>query len=355
MPEKTILLIQDHPEVHRNTSDILEQGGYAVVKAEYDERAVELARQDPPDLVLCDIVLPLMNGYRLLQELARDPKTAAIPFIFLGDKTEGVVNREKRALGADDQLTKPFEENELLVAVEERLKHSLLFRRSFAEDVDGMNEFLDLARGAGVLKELSQNRKTRLLKEQEIIFREGDLLQDIPFVVQGKVRAFRVNKDDKELTTALYGTGDFIGYQGLLQDGLATESAEALEASKVALIPQEELLELLHGDHDVSMCFVKMLARDSDEKREHLLQMAYASIRQRVAQSLLRIQERYAKADDQCIGVLISREDLASVVGTATESLIRCLSDLKAENLITVDGREICIVDESGLQKLAHR
>lgn len=357
MPGKTILLIDDDTDMLRTTSGILEQGGYSVIEAATGERAVELARLEAPDLVLCDITLPLMDGYDVLRELGREARTAEIPFIFLSAKAEHVDMREGRVKGTDlvtdEHFNKPYQAEELIDAVKARLERSTLFRKTFAHGLEGLDEFLDLARGVDTLKDLSKDRRTRQLKDHEIIFRQGEDLQDIPYIVKGKVRAFKVNKDGKELTTALYGTGDFIGYQGLLEDGQATECAETLEDSQLALIPQQELLALLQRDHDVSMCFIKLLARDGEEKRANLLQMAYASIRQRVAQSLLRIQERYAKEDDTCIGVRISREDLASVVGTATESLIRCLADLKAEKLISVDGREICILDDVRLQKLA--
>jgi len=101
--------------------------------------------------------------------------------------------------------------------------------------------------------------------------------------------------------------------------------------------------------------FFKMLARDVKEKEQHLLQLAYASVRQRVAQATLRVHARYAATGGSGLGVKISREDLASIVGTATESLIRCITDLKEEGLIASEGRDIRIVDKTKLEKLAHR
>jgi len=204
------------------------------------------------------------------------------------------------------------------------------------------------------LKDIGRDRKTRRIAKKEILFHEGDELRQVPYLVQGKVRTFKINNDGKELVTGLHTTGEFIGYMGLLENGRAMETAEALEECEVALIPREDLLALLYRDRDVSIRFIKMLAQDVKEKEQHLLQLAYASVRQRVAQALLRLHDRFAEQNASGLGVRISREDLATIVGTATESLIRCLTDLKEDGLISSEGREIQIVDKARLEKLAH-
>src|SRR4029450_11912772 len=118
------------------------------------------------------------------------------------------------------------------------------------------------------------------LEKKEMLFHERDELRSVPYIVSGKVRTFKINHDGKEFVTGLHGAGEFIGYMGLLENGRAMESAEALEALEVALIPREDLLALLYRDRDVSIRFIKMLARDVKEKEQHLLELAYASVRQ---------------------------------------------------------------------------
>ncbi|MEO8589396.1 MAG: response regulator [Flavobacteriales bacterium] len=350
---KTILLIEDNADMRDNTAEMLELADYRVLKAENGKRGVELARTQTPDLVLCDIMMPELDGYGVLHMLGRNPATAEVPFIFLSAKAERGDVRKGMELGADDYLTKPFEESELLNAVEGRLKRSELFRKGFDSGFDGLNKFMDQARGLEALKDIGKDRKTRKVAKKEVLFHEGDDLRTIPFVVSGKVRTFKINNDGKEFVTGLHGAGDFVGYMGLLENGRAIETAEAMEDLEVALIPREDLLALLYKDRDVSIRFIKMLARDVKDKEQHLLQLAYASVRQRVAQALLRVHDRYAEAKDPSLGVRISREDLASIVGTATESLIRCLTDLREEGLIDTQGREIRIVDRARLEKVA--
>ncbi|MFT3884688.1 MAG: response regulator [Flavobacteriales bacterium] len=351
---RTILLIEDDADMRENTAEILELADYRVLKAENGRRGVEIARKEVPDLVLCDIMMPELDGYSVLHLLSRNPATAEVPFIFLSAKAERGDVRKGMELGADDYLTKPFEESELLNAIEGRLKRSELFRKGFNNGFDGLNKFMDQARGLETLKDIGRDRKTRKVAKKGTLFHEGDELRHVPYLVSGKVRTYKVNNDDKEFVTGLHSAGDFIGYMGLLEDGHAMETAEALEDCEVALVPREDLLALLYRDRDVSIRFIKMLARDVKEKEQHLLHLAYASVRQRVAQSLLRVHERYAKAQSADLGVRISRDDLASIVGTATESLIRCLTDLKEDGLIDTQGREIRIVDKARLERLAN-
>lgn len=350
---KTILLIEDDADMRENTAEILELANYRVVKAENGRRGVEAARKELPDLVLCDIMMPELDGYGVLHMLGRDPATAELPFIFLSAKAERGDVRKGMELGADDYLTKPFEESELLNAVEGRLKRSDLFRKGFDKGFEGFNKFMDQARTLDPLKDLGRDRKTRLVKKKEVVFHEGDELRQVPYVVKGKLRTFKINNDGKEFVTGLHGEGDLVGYMGLLESGRALETAEALEEVEIALVPREDLLALLYKDRDVSIRFIKMLAGDVREKEEHLLQLAYSSVRQRVAQALLRVHARYGVEDGSDLGLHMSREDLATIVGTATESLIRCLTDLKEEKLIDTQGRSIRITNKSGLEKLA--
>ena len=351
---KTILLIEDDADVRDNTAEILELANYRVLKAENGRKGVDLARKETPDLVLCDIMMPELDGYGVLHLLGRSPETAETPFIFLTAKAERGDVRKGMELGADDYITKPFEESELLNAIEGRLKRSDMFRKGFDRTVEGLNAFLDQARGVAALQDISKDRKTRPVERKEVLFHEGDEMRHVPFLVNGKVRTFKVNNDGKEFVTGLHVPGDFIGYMGLLENGHAMETADAMEDSEVALVPREDLMRLLYRDRDVSMRLIHMLSHDVAEKQERLLQLAYASVRQRVAQALLQLHDRFSAQGSKDLGVRISRDDLATIVGTATESLIRCLTDLKDEGLIATQGRDISIAERRGLERVAN-
>lgn len=350
---KTILLIEDDADMRENTAEILELAQFRVLKAPNGRVGVELARKEQPDLVLCDIMMPELDGYGVLHLLGRDPATAEIPFIFLSAKAERGDVRKGMELGADDYLTKPFEESELLNAIAGRLKRSELFRKGFSSDGSSFDRFMEQARSIEALKDIGNDRKVRKVARKEVLFDEGDELRYLPRIVSGKARTYKINSDGKEFVTGLHAEGDLLGYMGLLENGRAMETAEMLEDGEVVLVPREDLLALLYRDRDVSVRFIKLLARDVKEKEQRLLELAYSPVRQRVAQALLRVHSRYAGNDDG-LGVNISRDDLAAIVGTATESLIRSLTALKDEGLIDSHGRDIRIVNKAKLERLAN-
>src|SRR5690606_38830885 len=118
---KKILFIEDDTVVRENTAELLELSDYEVVTAANGRSGVQLAKKELPDLIICDIMMPELDGYGVLQALAEDPKTQQIPFIFLFAKTEHKDISKGMDLGADDYLTKPFEEDELISAIESRL------------------------------------------------------------------------------------------------------------------------------------------------------------------------------------------------------------------------------------------
>jgi CRP/FNR family transcriptional regulator, polysaccharide utilization system transcription regulator len=349
---KKILLIEDNEDMRDNTAEILRFANYEVVTANNGREGIQKARDTEPDLILCDIMMPEMDGYGVLFLLNKDPKTAGIPFIFLTAKADKSEIRKGMNMGADDYLTKPYDEMELLDAIESRFKRSEIIKKEFSNDLPGLNAFLDEARGKEALHKLSQDRKVRNYKRKENIFYEGEFPNNLFFIVKGKVKCWRMNEDGKELIIDLYKQGEFIGYIPLLSDAPYSETATALEETEVAMIPKDEFLELFNRDKDVSYRFIKMLANNVHEKEEKLLSLAYSSVRARVAEALLHLRQRYKEVGKESFSINISRDDLAGMVGTATESLIRTLSEFKGEHLVEVSGREITVLDFAGLERV---
>jgi CRP-like cAMP-binding protein len=348
---KKILLIEDNTEMRENTAEILEFAGYHVATAVNGREGIQKARDESPDLILCDIMMPEMDGYAVLFLLNKDPKTAGIPFIFLTAKADKSEIRKGMNLGADDYLTKPYEEMELLDTIESRFKRSEIMRKEFSNDLPGLNAFLDEVRGKEALSKLSADRKTRVFKRKENIYYEGEYPNNLYFITKGKVKGWRMNEDGKELITDLYKTGEFLGYLPLITNVPFSETATALEETEAALIPKDDFLELFHRDRDVAYRFIKMLASNVHEKEEKLLSLAYSSVRARVAEALLHLRDRYQEKSTGPFSISISRDDLAGMVGTATESLIRTLSEFKNEHLVEISGREITVLDTHGLER----
>lgn len=119
---KSVLVIDDNPDIRENTAEILDLAGYKIFTAENGKRGVDLVLKEKPDVIICDIMMPELDGYGVLHLLRKNPETSNIPFIFLTAKTERREFRKGMEMGADDYITKPFEDIELLNAIEVRLK-----------------------------------------------------------------------------------------------------------------------------------------------------------------------------------------------------------------------------------------
>lgn len=349
---KTILIIEDNTDVRENTAEILELANYKVLQAENGKLGVELAQQKKPDLIICDIMMPVLDGYGVIHLLNKSPQTASIPFIFLTAKSERADYRKGMEMGADDYITKPFSDIELLNAVESRLKKHDMLLSGYSRDMDGVSRFLDGVKQLEELKNLSGQRRVKQLKKKELLYNEGHQPNFLFFLSKGKIKTFRAHEYGKEFITTLYKDGDFIGYTALLENQAYSDSAEALEDSEVLYIPKEDFYSLLYSNMEVMRAFVKLLSDNVLEKEKQLVNLAYSSVRKRVAEALVLLHERYSKESEQNFSMSISREDLANIVGTATESLIRTLSDFKEEKLVEIRGSNITITNVDKIRKL---
>jgi CRP/FNR family transcriptional regulator, polysaccharide utilization system transcription regulator len=345
---KKILLIEDNPEMRENTAEILELAKYQVLTAKNGKEGVKLAASEKPDLIICDIMMPELDGYGVLHMLVKDNATASIPFIFLTAKAEKGDYRKGMGMGADDYLTKPFDDMELLSAVETRLKKNEMLKKEFTRTSEGLNDFLNDV-NADQLAQLSNDREARNYKKKEVIYQEGSHPKSIYFISKGKVKTFKSNEDGKEYITGLHKEGDFIGFTSVLEEQPFNESAMTLEDSEVIIIPKEDFFKLLYSNREISGKFIKILSDNVKENEERLLKLAYNSVRKRVAEALIMLEKRYKKEADATFKMAISRDDLAGIVGTSTETVIRTLSDFKDEKLIEIQGSNITILNSPKL------
>jgi DNA-binding response OmpR family regulator len=349
---KKIVLIEDNQQVRENTAEILELASYNVLTAENGKIGVEMINQELPDLIICDIMMPELDGYGVLHIISKNNQTAKIPLIFLTAKAEREDLRKGMNMGADDYLTKPFDESELLDAVESRLRKSEILRIEYDQNAAGLNQFIEEVRNVGGLQELSIDRRVRSYKKKSNVYMEGDTPINLVLINTGKIKTYRTNEDGKELITGTFVAGDYIGYNPLIQGSEYSESAMTLEESEICLIPKDDFFKLLYSSRDVSNKFIKMLSNNLDDREEKLLHLAYNTVRQRVAEVLLKL---HAQTEKKELGYSISRDDLANMVGTATESVIRSLSDFKEEKLIDIKSGKIFLLSVSNLENLVKR
>ncbi len=346
---KRILVIEDNGKIRDNVAEILEMSGYEPLVAEDGKQGVTLAIQKNPDLIICDIMMPVLDGYGVIHMLQKNPATRNTPFIFLTAKAERTEIRKGMEMGADDYITKPFNGAELLSAIESRLKKADLMKADLAPGINGFNDIITGIGGKDALLKLTEERTMQVYKKKQFIFNEGKNPIYLYYIQKGKVKTYRTNDDGKQYVTELLSDGDFIGYTALLEKNTYSETAEAMEETEVALIPKTEFEALVNSSKEVMQRVIQLLARDVSEKEKKLLSLAYNSVRKRVAETLISIYEKYA-GEAKDFKIDMSREDLSSIAATAKETLIRTLSDFKEEKLIEIKSGEITILD---VKKLA--
>ena len=185
-------------------------------------------------------------------------------------------------------------------------------------------------------------------RKKQIIYQEGNRPSRLYYVQKGKVKTYKTNEDGKDLVIGLYNEGDYLGYVALLEGTCYNETAESIEETELVIIPREDFEKLINTSHDVMRKFITLLAHNVAEKEEKLLGLAYNSLRKKVAEALLALHKKYHTPID------ISRENLATIAGTATESLIRTLSDFKAEGLVNIKGGTITLLNEKKLSTMVN-
>ena len=344
---KTILLIEDDEIIRENTAELLELAGFAVLTAENGQLGVAQALATKPDLVVCDIMMPVLDGYGVLQIFNQNAQLAGVPFIFLTAKTERTDLRRGMELGADDYLTKPFDRAELLSAITGRLNRFEHLKPDYDATAQGLGEFLDDAQAVGGLESLTLDRKVHTVRKKQDVYREGDEPTRVYFVQTGRVKTVKATEGDKELITGLYGPGEFFGYLALLDQTPHADSAVAVEDSELVYIPKADFTQLLERNPKVSQQFIRLLAGRVSERETQLLTMAYSSIRRRVADTLLRLHEQAGPEGS----IQVSRDDMAAMVGTASESLIRTLSEFKQDGLVELTPKTIRVLAPEKLRR----
>jgi CRP-like cAMP-binding protein len=347
-----ILLIEDNEALRENTAEILSLANYDIMTAENGKIGVEKAIANPPDLIVCDIMMPVLDGYGVYQIISKHPDLQHIPFIFLSAKSERTDLRKGMEMGADDYITKPFSDSELINAIRARLEKVRIQQQQGGKAIETWYQIVSDLGNKDEMHKALENHDIIEFKKKQVIYAEGQHPNKLYYIQAGKVKIFKTSDTGKELITGLLSAGDFFGHIPLLENAVYEEIAETLEESSIRVIPRKEFETLLTTNQEIALKVIKLLANNIAEKEHQLVALAYHSLRKRVADTLLTLKKKYAKEGDELFSMSISREDLANIAGTATESLIRTLSDFKNEKLIEIKDGKITILEEKKLLNL---
>src|SRR6188768_1829505 len=181
---KSVLVIDDNADIRENTAEILQLAGYKTMTAENGKKGVEAALREKPAVIVCDIMMPELDGYGVLHLLRKNPETQNIPFIFLTAKTERGDFRKGMEMGADDYITKPFEDIELLNAVEVRLKKTEILEQNYTASPQGLTQFLKDVKSTGLIQKLSEQYAVENYDKKQSLYQEGKRPKLLYYVVK---------------------------------------------------------------------------------------------------------------------------------------------------------------------------
>ncbi len=194
-------------------------------------------------------------------------------------------------------------------------------------------------------------------KKGQVLFHEGTRPLGVFCVNSGRIKVYRIGMDGKEQITRISAAGDLLGYKALISEHHYEQSAEALDDCVVCFVAKDDFLSLLRPDTKFYMDLLKSVCNENVEMAAKMTQMAQQSVRQRLALSLLMLKDTYGieQGTNGDVEINLTREDLANIVGTATESLIRLLNEFKKEQLIQTQGRKIKVLNADGLLSASRR
>lgn len=205
------------------------------------------------------------------------------------------------------------------------------------------------------LQTLNGSKSCGMYKKGSVVFNEGQNPYGLYCVNKGKVKVFQTGNEGKEQIVRLAKEGDILGYRALLSGDRYSCSAEVLEESSVCFIPKEIFFKLIDSDGPLSLEIMKLLSKDLRKAEHKITDLAQKPVRERMAEALLFLKETYGFEDDGfTLNVVLSREDLANIVGTATETAIRLLSEFKSDGMVSQNGKKIQINNLNRLVQVAN-
>lgn len=344
---KKILVIEDQREVRENICEILELTGYDVFSAENGKKGCEKAVEWQPDLILCDVMMPELDGFGVLKVLRKRKDTQTIPLIFLTAKVELDDLRKGMGLGADDYLMKPFDDTDLLEAIDLRLKkreseiqRSLQYKSELGnlQSEERQRQTLDLLQRAG---------NDLVINEGDTVWSKGQEPRGIYLLKSGTLKEFRRHESGKIFMVRYIRPDTYFGVRSFFAQHPYETWTEVDQAGEAVFIPADTVTQYMFEERDIALFFLQQTIHFSNTLEKRAIDYAYSSVRRRVAGALLELLGQGNQNGKQ-----VSREDLASWAGTAKETTIRMLSDFKSEGSIAIEGREITILNPEALEKV---
>ena len=203
------------------------------------------------------------------------------------------------------------------------------------------------------LLKIASCKTSYTIKKGEPIFEEGESVNGIYCVKDGVCKLSKLSANGKDQIVKLVKSGELLGQRSMISDEPANLSAVALEDMEVCFIPRSEVLQFFNNNNQFSMNVMKSICGDLKESDDHMVSMAQKTVKERLAETLLYLEDTFGKNEDGSLHIQLSREELAGMIGTATESCIRLLSEFNKGGVIDLNGKRISITDRNKLKRLS--
>lgn len=338
---KSILIIEDQLELRENLSEILMLSGYEVYAAPDGKSGIKEALENNPDLILCDVMMPDLDGYGVLKIVRDNAQLKNTPFLFLTAKTDERDFRKGMGLGADDYITKPFDDTELLEAIALRIDRRPTndgFTKHFFNETEANKK----------LEELLSKVEMRMYPAKSELFSNNGRPMHLFTIKKGFVKELVTNNSGKELIIKVSKPGDYLGLSQLFyNDDTYDHKAVALTDVEVALNDAADVRSLILNSNELAILFTRKII-DSKSKLVHkLMHQSYSSVRKKVANALLEVYHAFDEKE-----LHVGRDVLANLAGTAKETVIRTLSDFKSEGIISIEHNIITLNHIEDLERM---
>ena len=204
------------------------------------------------------------------------------------------------------------------------------------------------------IQDISLNKITETYKRGSIIYREGNRMKGFYCVNSGIVKIYKTGFDGKEQIVRFAKPGDLIGYRSVVSNEPACTTAEILQESTLCHIPTDILLHLVKTNGEFAVSLMKLTCKELGEANAYITDIAQKTVKERLAEILIHLDSEFGTDEMGVLNISLTREELSNIVGTATESIIRLLSEFKNDGSIELNGRKIKILDKPGLKYIAN-
>lgn len=200
---------------------------------------------------------------------------------------------------------------------------------------------------------LESEKICKIYKKGEILYREGNRIHNVFCINKGVLKIYKTGSDGKEQIVAFAQRGDITGYRSVLSNEQACTTAEVIQESEICQIPSNVIFHLIKTNGDFALSLLQLTCKELNQANSFIKDIAQKTVRERLAESLLMLENTFGITDEGYLNITLTREELANIVGTATESVIRFLSEFKSDKIIIMEGKKIMLSDKAYLKKMS--